>query len=396
MIIAASSSRTLPAGLFLLTRVVLNTAVRMLSPFLPAFGRNLGVDLATITLAVSFSMTTSAAGPFLTTYTERLGRKFSIGLGMLIFFLGAALVAVLPTYAAFVAGLLLINLGDNLATASIQAYLSDHAPASERGKVLAISELSWALAFIVGVPFIGVILQRFGGQAPFFALAFLALIFLLLLIWKVPSDRRAASQQRRAALGLRQVLASRSAQAAMAISFFILAGNQVVSLAFGAWLEDSFQLRLTQLGLAAVVIGLSDLCGEGLGAWVLDRLGRKGAVLAGLVANSLMVLAFPLMVVTLPGALVWLFLFFMSFEFAAVATLPLVADTMPSVPTTLMAANIAAFSAGIAVGGLLAPVFYSFGFYANTWVTLLFNALAALMLTAVRLQPGTTAEEAVA
>ncbi|HUV26396.1 MAG TPA: hypothetical protein VMW34_03430, partial [Anaerolineales bacterium] len=51
--------------IFTATRVVLNTMYRMVYPFLAVFGRGMGVDLPTISLALTLRSFTGVFGPFL-------------------------------------------------------------------------------------------------------------------------------------------------------------------------------------------------------------------------------------------------------------------------------------------------------------------------------------------
>ncbi len=67
----------------------------------------------------------------------------------------------------------------------------------------------------------------------------------------------------------------------------MLVGNTVFTLVFGVWMEESYGLKITALGLAAAVMGFSELGGEGLAAWLSDRIGKERSAAAGLAANLL-------------------------------------------------------------------------------------------------------------
>ena len=59
-----------------------------------------------------------------------------------------------------------------------------------RGRVLAITELSWSLSFIVGVPLMGLLIARYGWTAPFPVLTLLGLLAFGVLAWMLPGDAR--------------------------------------------------------------------------------------------------------------------------------------------------------------------------------------------------------------
>ena len=54
----------------------------MVYPFLPVFARLLGVDLGTMSLALSARSATGALGPLLAPFTDRRGRRFGLSLGL--------------------------------------------------------------------------------------------------------------------------------------------------------------------------------------------------------------------------------------------------------------------------------------------------------------------------
>jgi predicted MFS family arabinose efflux permease len=171
----------------------------------------------------------------------------------------------------------------------------------------------------------------------------------------------------------------------MAMGFFVVAGNEVVNLVFGVWMEDTFAVKITALGAASAVIGISELGGESLVGLLTDRLGKSRSIGAGLLLNSLSALMLPILGRNIPGALVGLFLFYLTFEFALVSTIPLMTEVLPSTRATLMAVYGSSVSLGRATGDLLAPSLYMHGILLNGLVALFFNLLAILALRYVRL-----------
>jgi predicted MFS family arabinose efflux permease len=122
-------------------------------------------------------------------------------------------------------------------------------------------------------------------------------------------------------------------------------------------------------------------------ALIVDRLGKERSILFGLIGNSAVALLFPLLDSSLPLFLVWLFLFFLTFEFAIVACLPLMTEVLPRARTTLLAAFLAALSLGRSLGAFIAPFLYNWGFFALCLAAAVFNILAVLMLRRVKISP---------
>jgi predicted MFS family arabinose efflux permease len=148
-------------------------------------------------------------------------------------------------------------------------------------------------------------------------------------------------------------------------------------------LEASFGLRVVALGLASAVIGVAELSGEGLVAALADRLGKKRAVAAGVALNALASLALPVLGQGLLGALVGLFLLYLTFEFTLVSAIPMMSELVPEARATMMAGNVGAHSAGRAMGALLAPALFHFGLSLNVAVAAGMDVIALVILVSM-------------
>jgi predicted MFS family arabinose efflux permease len=221
--------------------------------------------------------------------------------------------------------------------------------------------------------------------SPFWLLAGLAALMLVLIAVFVPSDRPASAEAMTFFADLKKVLTSRSALFGMAMGFLIVAGNEVVNVVFGVWIQDSFGLEIAALGAASAIIGFSELTGEGITAYLADHLGKERAVTLGLILSSLAVVTLPWLGRSEIGALIWLFLFYFTFEIMVVSSLPLMTEVMPAARATMMALFLAALSLGRAAGDLLAPTLYQTGFWLNAAACLVFNVLAWVALSRVKL-----------
>jgi predicted MFS family arabinose efflux permease len=341
----------------------LNTMHRMVYPFLPVISRGMGVEPALLAGAITMRALLGGLAPLLGSIADRSGRKLALLIGVSLFTLGALLAASLPIFAGFVAALFLALLGKYLYDSSMQAYLGDRVPYERRGRVLAVTELGWSLSFILGIPAMGLLIDRLGWQAPFAVLAGLGVLSLLLLFVILPADGSPDGQRHiRIVLSpwdtLRLVASSTPALLGLSVGFLISAANETINLVFGVWMETSFQVKIAALGAAAALFGLAELGAEGSVAAMIDRIGKPRAVGMGILANSLAALALPLLGRTLPGALAGLFLFYFTFEFTLVSIIPLMTELLPGARATLMSANIAALSLGRALGASLGlPLF---------------------------------------
>jgi predicted MFS family arabinose efflux permease len=373
-------SQRLQIIFFTAIHVVYNTMYRMVYPFLAVLALGLGVDLTTISYALTARSIAGSLGPFAATMADRQGRRFGMLLGAVLFTMGAVVVVLWPTFPGLVIALVFTALGKSIFDPCLQAFLGDCIPYERRGRAIAITEFGWSLAFIAGVPLVGFLIAKGGWMAPFPLMTILGAIIFIGLFWMVPKEMKSESDNR-PPNNFRLVLTSIPAMTGLAIGMFASGANEQVNLIFGVWLEKSFGLQIAALGLASAIIGVSELSSEGLVAVFVDRIGKTRAVTIGLVVNSLAALTLPFIGHTEAGALAGLFFFYLSFEFTLVSSIPLMTELMPSARATLMAFNVAGISLGRAMGAFLAPRLYGMGFLAVAMGAIVFNLLALLAVS---------------
>ena len=374
-------------ALFIAARLVMNSTYRMVYPFLDSFAAGMGVSLQVAALPLTARSLVAALGPLFGPVADRYGRKVVMLLGLGIFLLGVGIIAIWPTFPGFFAALILSALGNQIFVPAMQAYLGDRIAYRRRGAVLAMTELGWSLNFILVVPLLGLLIARLGWTAPFWVLIGFALAGIVLIAIFVPFDPPHKEARANALLdGLQKVISSRTALMALSFSMLIVLGNEVVNVVFGVWLRGAFQLQIAALGVAALVIGLAELSGESATALLVDRIGKKRAVRIGVVFTCMAAVALPWLGRTQTGALLGLFLFYLGFEFTLVSYVPLMTEVLPAARATLMAASLAAGSLGRALGALVGPWLFTFGFGANVWVALAVYGTALLVLMRVSVE----------
>jgi MFS transporter, DHA1 family, inner membrane transport protein len=362
-------------------RTILNTAHRMVYPFLSIFARGLGVDISTMSLLMTARSIVGASSPLFAPIADRRGRRFGMLLGVSIFTLAMGIVAIYPSFWTLAISLVLAMLGKYMFDPSMQAYFGDRIPYAQRGTALAVTEVSWSMAFILGVPAMGFLIAKFDWSAPFPVLAALGLL-VIFVVWRiVPSEDSHHTLTNNSRDGYRAVFTSVPALAGISIALWASAGNELVNVVFGVWLEDSFGLKIAALAGASAVIGISELSGEGLVALTTDRLGKPLALGIGLVGNALASILLPFIGQTQVGALIGLFLFYITFEYVLVSHIPLMTELVSSARATMLSLNVMGHSIGRALGAFLAVIIYRhFGFLSIALLAVVFNAVALLAL----------------
>ncbi len=378
-------------GAFVVIRLAFNIFYRMIYPFLSFFAKGMGVDLRTISYAITARSLMGLVSPFLASVADSRGRKTGLLIGTLTFTAAIFLVVLWPTFTAFFISLSLAIIGYLIFVPSLQAYLGDQVPYEKRGRVLAITEFAWSLSAIIGLPLIGLIIARHGWLAPFPLIACLGALAFILLAWMLPKDPAPRSGGAGFLTNLRAVFTYPPALAALLMAGLYTAANETITLVYGVWVEQAFSLSIVSLGVAALAIGMSELGGEGLVTAFTDKIGKPKAIAVGLVGNCLAALALPFLGRWLSGALISLFLFYLTFEFTIVSGIPLMSEIFPSARATMLASHMAMIALGRTIGDLLAPALFTQkfipGISANALAAILFNLLALLALTRIKTSP---------
>jgi len=370
--------------LFTLSRAVINTSFRVVYPFLPVFAQGLGVDAASLGMALSIRSFLGVFIPFLATVADTHTRKSGILLGLGLFTAGSAVTGLLPQFWGFIIGTSLVLLGNGVFIPSLNAYLGDHVPYERRGRILAITELSWALAFILGIPVVQLLIQSNSWVTPFFYFTIIGILFFILFALVLPSQAIAKSGSNTIWRNMGRVFNTWPALAGLLMGILSTGANEMVNLIFGVWIGDQFGLNFAALTVASMVIGFSELGGEIFSSLWLDKFGKRRMILVFLGLNSLVALILPLTNNALPWALAGLGVFYISFEIVLISTLTLMTEILPAARATILAMTVAAFSLGRMLGDLIAPELYGFGFWATCLGAVVLNLLAAGFLTQVR------------
>lgn len=375
-------------GLLTLARMVLNMATRMTYPFLSFFAAGLNVDLKALSRVMVVRSSTGIISPFLASLADIWGHKRGVLIGIALCFLSNLAIILAPGYWVFLISVSLCYLGMYFFMSSMQAYVGEAVPFKRRGMALAVTETGWGLSFVVGMPIIGLLIEHFGWLSPFWLLLILTAISGGLLAWLLPANQAhshtASENKSKVFLNhLGQVFSSATARTALLMSFSLVAANEMVNLVFGVWIEDSFNMPISGLGLSALAIGVVEVIGELSGGVSADRIGKGHTFFIGAAVNILSAAWMAFYSQTLVSALFGLMLFYMSFEFAIVSAFGLVSEVLPGARATMMGANVAALSLGRMAGAFLVPYLYELGFGWNLTIAVLVNivSIAAMVQT---------------
>jgi predicted MFS family arabinose efflux permease len=359
-------------GTILVSRINLNVPVRLTYFFLPAISRGLGISLSRASMLVSVRSLMGVAAPLFGLLSDRRGgrRVMILGTGLLV--AGALLVAGLPWFAAILLGFALLGLSKGAYDPAMQAYLGQRVPYERRGRALGLAELAWSGA-LLAMPLCGWLIDRVGWRAPFALVAGVGVLAWWLNRRSLPPDpvetpdgprplsRDPVAGLRSELARLRPLWGDRDARLALAMTGLLMFAQDNLMVVYGAWMEDRFGLAVTTLGLVTLVVGAAELVAEVGVAVLSDRLGKRRAVLLGLVLTACGYLLLPRLTGSLSVALTGTAFMILAFEFSIVGLLPILSGLNATARGTLMSLNVTTGSVGRMIAAPLAVFLYRSG-----------------------------------
>ena len=277
-------------------KLVLNTAVRLVYPFLPAIARGLGISIGQAGALVSVRWVTGFASPLAIGVAGRRATSRALLLtGLGVFAVGSLVTAWLGVFVGALVGFALIGFAKPLFDVGAQAHIAERVPWNRRSRHIGILEVAWAGGLLIGAPFAGWLIERGSWNTPFLTLGLLATGGLVAVAMLDRVDDEETLD-----------LAEKPRVRGPALWFLVVAGIvgftlEILLVNLGTWLESDFGLALLALGGVGTIIGIAELVGEGGVVAITDRVNKRNALaialgLAGVVffvlawtAKSLMV-----------------------------------------------------------------------------------------------------------
>jgi predicted MFS family arabinose efflux permease len=366
--------------ILLLGRLLLNATTRVIYPLLAFLASGFDVELGTVSLLVTVQVGTQLLSPLGGTLADARGERTTMLWGLLIFCGGAALCAFATSLLPFLIGYGLTGLGTALYHPANQSYASARSAYRRRGRVLGFLELSWALSALLGVSALVWLVESSNDWSPAFWWLFGVGVVTLLLTWGgLPRTPRMTPADT-ARLGRLEVLGRGVVLATMLLVFCEMIGLELLWVSYAVWLESDFGATLDQIGLLFGIIGVLELGGSLSATLLTDWLGKRRAVVLGLLAAGLVQLALPWSSGNWPLFVVLFLLLGLVMEFSIVSTVVLVSGVAPEARGTVIALSVAARGLGRLAGSLVGPQLWEhIGFLANGTAAGLFSLAGALI-----------------
>ncbi len=339
-----------------IARLTANACFRFGPAFLATIAAGQGVSLDRIGIAVAISELSGLMSPLTGMGAERLHRRTAMWVGLLGVAVGAALAAASPNLVVFALALIVIAQSKVLFDLGLTAWMSDRVPFAKRGRVIGLTETSWAMGLLLGVTTMGLVTAATSWRVGYTVGAVAVLVFAGVIARAVPDDPAGQGHAERRAAGSGRI--TRRGWLVMAGMFCLMGSSQTLFVTFSSWLKDHFGLTDTGISVVAFCMGFGELFASLSAARWSDRWGkhRAAALGAGVMIPASLLLALthdhlflglPMLVIAIVG-----------FEFAVVSAIPLATESVPGSPAKGVAFSLGAGTVGRATASLVATRLY--------------------------------------
>lgn len=340
----------------ILIRLTVNTALRMAYSFLPAFARGAQISNTSMGAVLAVRDLSGLIAPMVGRAADRKGTGRVLAAAGVGGALGMAISATAP--AGLIIGFVIVGLSAVALNVTSGAWIGHAVAYERRAKATGFVELSWGGAALLGIPLMGVLIDQAGWRAAPAVLTLIALPASLVMI------QHSASMSAADPTESPKPVMTRTATASLASFTLLVASAQFLFLGHGLWLEDTYDLSATGIGLVVFGAAVMEVVATLATTRLTDGLGKQRSIIlgTGLMVAAMVVLAI-IPAAPLLFAAVLLAATFLGFEFAIVSAIPLMSELDPHARAAMVARATALSTVGRAVVSLIAVGIYErFGF----------------------------------
>ena len=315
-------------GVVTLARLTANACFRFAPPFLASISDDLHVSLGRLGVALMVTEIAGGVASLAGSLVDRISRRTAMVVGLSTLSAGTAIAAASRSVVVFAIGIVVLGIAKMMFDMGLAGWVNDHVDYDRRGRVVGITETSWALGLLVGVSGMGLVASvsswRWGYAAGALSVAVMAIVVAV----------RAHNPDHAHAPLIRTPSARMRPDGLLVIAsmFFLMASSQSLFVTFGSWLDDDFSF--SDARIAAVVFGLGafELLASVTSARRSDVWGKERSTVFGalLIVPSGLLLA--VLHDNLAAGLVLLGIYLLGFEFAIVSMIPIATNMIPGSP----------------------------------------------------------------
>jgi multidrug resistance protein len=253
-----------PLLLVAATGFLLMLGLSVLFPVLGFFTRELAMsDFEAGMMMSSYALASFVTAPFWGRYSDRVGRRPAILIGLMGFSLAFGLFGLGSSFWELLGARLLGGALAAAAMPAVFAYVSDVTTAERRSTALGMLGASFGLGVIAGPILGGLVAASYGVRAPFFLASAIGLVAAVAVMFLLPESltpeiRKANAERRRGleALGLGTTAIAARLAPFLGYSFLVQTGRMGLESTLAFLLADRFEGTVRDVGLLLMFVGL--------------------------------------------------------------------------------------------------------------------------------------------
>lgn len=386
-----------------------NLLLRFPAPFLGVIAAGLGTSVGVMGLALSAGEFAGLAAPAVGRAADRRGARTAMSVGLSLVTVGALLAAAAPVVVVFALAMVVVQLSKVSFDAATTSWVADRVPFGRRAEVTGLVETSWALALLVGIPALGVLVDRAGWRWGFAAIAVLCGIAALGVRRRIPASPGHGDGSLHPDALLDEALGGPAGPAViaavadapvaepgrswwrmpwrtvatLACVALLMGAVQLVVVVEGVWLEDAFGFTTAGIGGAIFFIGIAELTGSLGASRLTDRLGKRRSMVIGTLVMAPAMASLGLVGSSAVVGVAIVAVGTLGFEYALVSSFPMVAELDPAARGTMFTLMLAAGTAMRGVANVVGTSLYDLGGIGVVGLTSAALAMVVLVLLAV-------------
>jgi predicted MFS family arabinose efflux permease len=337
-------------------KLVLNTAIRLVYPFLPTIARGLGISIGQAGALVSMRWVAGFASPVAIGLAGHRATSRSLMLaGLGVFAVGSLITALFGVFVGAAIGFGLIGFAKPLFDVGAQAHVAERVPWHRRSRHIGVLEVSWAGGLLIGAPIAGWLIANGSWNTPFLTLGLLATGGMVAVSMLDKVEATTAVE-----------VADKPRVQGPAMWFLVIGGVvgfalEILLVNLGVWLENDFGLTLLALGGVGTLIGVAELAGEGGVVAITDRVDKRKALALALAMSSLVFMLLAWAAESLAWGVGVLAVGIALIEYTIVSGMSVATEIHPGNRTGYLAWFAVATGIGRIAGDLAGPAMFSSG-----------------------------------
>ena len=366
-------------------RLVTNACYRFAPPFLAIIAKGFDASIEDIGIALAISELTGLTSPMAGRLVDRLTHRTSMLLGLIGTALGCIIAALATNLTMFGFGVAVLAVTKQSFDLGLGAWIADHVKYEQRGRIVGLTETSWALGLLVGVSAMGVITALTSWRVAYCVGVAALVVCVAVIAGRINARPRVSHTH---VHGAPKRITGRS-WLVVATMFCIMASAQNLFVTFGAWLEDGFGFGAARISAVGFLVGGIELVASTSSARLTDTWGKENSIAIGALlivpAGILLALGESHLVVGVIAIIVY----FMGFEFSVVSLLPVATQLVPNNPGAGLGWVLGAGTVGRAVMSRVATTAYAdHGIGAPALIGAVFGVFGALCIVSFRRRGG--------